>query len=217
MMINPNVQRSDRRGANASIHSRVFHEREERASPVEFCVPLPSPATVALPLVIAPSAVDIARSSSLDGHSPFILSRTIPDIPERHTHTPPRCAILGGVLAHAVDVLHLDRSRASFRCIQTQPRNTWKVSKGTSVRGRGRTRGKRGAQGRAQHANPPDLLRQREPTLLSLPLSQISSRLFDRLLLQMSNLIIIVIVITNALLKRARMYNETTVNNRLIV
>lgn len=75
---------------------------------------------------------------SLDGQSVHTLTND-----SRHSRaTPPRRAILGGVLAHAAGVLHSGRS--CFLPVHIDAASdTWKVSKGTSLRGCGRTRGRR--------------------------------------------------------------------------
>lgn len=74
----------------------------------------------------------------------------------RHSRaTPPRRAILGGVLAHAAGVLHFGRSY--FLPVHTDRlSDTWKVSKGTSLlslRGRG-WMGVEEYRERAPHAKP---------------------------------------------------------------
>lgn len=117
------------------------------------------PLLVTVPLTIVPSIVDIA---SLDGQSVHTLTND-----SRHSRaTPPRCAryswrrVCAGACSRRLALRSFVLpSGAYIRRVS----DTWKVSKGTSVRKRLRT-DKREAQGRAQHPNPPDLLQQRGPT-----------------------------------------------------
>lgn len=93
-----------------------MNEREERVSPVEFRVLL----VTRFHTFCHRHCLRTVRVHTLTNDS-------------RHSRvTPPRRAILGGVLAHAAGVLQFDRLR--FLPVHTDCSNTWRVSKGTCVR-----------------------------------------------------------------------------------
>lgn len=120
--------RANDRNANVSILSSTY-ERKERASPAEcFASCSPPGSRSCLPLWTLHREMD----------SPFILSRTIPDIPD--IATPRYSWRRAGACSRRLALRSLLRC---FLPVHTDSSDTWMVSKGTSARYyRGWTRGK---------------------------------------------------------------------------
>lgn len=107
------------------IDSRLFsmNEGKERASPVEFHV-----------LLVTRPSLPYLVPQTLPLDSPFILSRTIPGIPERHRHVSLFLAACWRM--QPASCTSLDRLR--FLPVHTDRSNTWRASKGTCVRTKGK-------------------------------------------------------------------------------